>query len=101
MFRAFVDKFGPRWDTSSSHRIWEKVVPQLALTNPMLMNALLMMGCQGMIQMDPSFPVKPLVYHQKVLQDLIPYLVDHGRIQDEAALVAAILLRGFEERHGK
>jgi hypothetical protein len=95
MFRAFVDKFGPRWDTSSSHRIWEKVVPQLALTNPILMNAL------RMIQMDPSFPVKPLVYHQKVLRDLIPYLADHGRIRDEATLVAAILLRGFEERHGE
>jgi hypothetical protein len=59
------------------------------------------MGCQSMIQMDSSFPVKPLIYHQRILHDLITYLADHGRIQDEAALVVAILLRAFEERYGE
>jgi hypothetical protein len=100
LFRMFVDSFAPRWDTTSSHGVFEKVVPQLALTNSMLLNAVLMMGSQVACQADPSFPVKPYLYHDRVLQGLIPYLADHGRIQDEATLVAAMLLRGFEEFHG-
>jgi hypothetical protein len=54
-----------------------------------------------MNQVNPLFPVKPFVYHERVLRDLIPYLADHGQIQDEATLLAAMLLRGFEEYHGE
>jgi hypothetical protein len=67
----------------------------------MLLNAVLMIGSQCMNQVNPLFPVKPFVYHERVLRDLIPYLADHGQIQDEATLLAAMLLRGFEEYHGE
>jgi hypothetical protein len=72
----------------------------MALTNSMLLNAVFMAASQMICRKDASFPVKPYLYHEQVLQGLIPYLADHGRIQDEATLVAAILLRGFEEFHG-
>lgn len=100
LFRVFVDTHAPRWDTTSSYSVFEKVVPQMALTNSMLLNAVLMTASQIVCRTDASFPIKPFVYHEHVLQDLIPYLADHGRIRDEPTLVAAMLLRGFEESFG-
>jgi hypothetical protein len=100
LFRIFVDTFAPRWDTTNTHNVFEKIVPQMALTNSMLLNAVFMIASQIICRTDTSFPVKPILYHERVLQGLIPYLADHGRIQDEATLVAAMLLRGFEEFHG-
>jgi hypothetical protein len=101
LFRVFVDTFAPRWDTNNSHHVFGRLVPQMALKNPMLLNAVLMKASQTICHIDASFPAKPFAYHERVLQGLIPYLANHGRIQDEATLVAAILLRGFEEFHGK
>jgi|TARA_R110002003_G_scaffold124_3_gene11189 hypothetical protein len=66
----------------------------------MLLNAIFMIACQHIRRYDASFPAKPFLYHERVLQQLIPYLAENGRIQDEATLVAAIFLRGFEELHG-
>jgi hypothetical protein len=100
LFRVFVDTFAPRWDTTSSYSVFEKTVPQMALENSMLLNAVFMTASQIICRTDASFPAKTFLYHERVLQGLIPYLADHGRIQDEATLVAAMLLRGFEESHG-
>ena len=100
LFRVFVDTHAPRWDTTSSYSVFEKVVPQMALTNSMLLNAVFMTASQIVCRTDASFPAKPFSYHERVLQDLIPYLADHGRIRDEPTLVAAMLLRGFEESFG-
>jgi hypothetical protein len=101
LFRIFVDTFAPQWDTTNANNVFEKIVPQMALTNSMLLNAVFMIASQIVCRTDASFPVKPFLYHERVLQGLIPYLADHGRIQDEATLVAAMLLRGFEEFHGE
>jgi hypothetical protein len=60
----------------------------------MLLNAIFMIACQHIRRYDA------FLYHERVLQQLIPYLAENGRIQDEATLVAAIFLRGFEELHG-
>lgn len=66
----------------------------------MLMNAILMTSAQHVLRHDPHFPAGPFVYHDRILQDLIPYLAEKGRIEDEATLVTAMLLRTFEEFHG-
>lgn len=66
----------------------------------MLMNAILMTSAQHVLRHDPHFPAGPYVYHDRILQDLIPYLAEKGRIEDEATLVTAMLLRTFEEYHG-
>jgi hypothetical protein len=97
LFRVFVDTHAPRWDTTSSYSVFEKVVPQMALTHSMLLNAVFMTASQIICRTDASFPAKPFVYHERVLQGLIQYLADHGRIRDEPTLVAAMLFRGFEE----
>jgi hypothetical protein len=72
----------------------------MALNNTVLLNAILMLASQHICQANASFPANPLIYHERVLQGLIPYLADHGRIKDEGTLVAALLLRAFEEFHG-
>jgi hypothetical protein len=100
LFRFWVDTAAQWWDITSSHNVFKEVVPQLALTNSMLLNAIFMIACQHIRRYDASFPAKPFLYHERVLQQLIPYLAENGRIQDEATLVAAIFLRGFEELHG-
>lgn len=101
LFRVFVDGFARRWDSYNSHDIFTTQIPQMALANPMLLDAIFMKASQTICRTDASFPAKPYVYHERLVQQLIPYLANHGPILDEATLVAAILLRGFEEFHGK
>lgn len=101
LFRVFVDGFARRWDSYNSHDVFTTQIPQMALANPMLLDAILMKASQTICRTDTSFPAKPYVYHERLVQQLIPYLANHGQILDEATLVAAILLRGFEEFHGK
>lgn len=101
LFRVFVDGYARRWDSYNSHDVFTTQIPQLALSNPMLLDAILMKASQIICRTDPSFPAKPYVYHERLVQQLIPYLANHGQILDEATLVAAILLRAFEEFHGR
>jgi hypothetical protein len=100
IFRFFVMNIAPTWDTTNSHNVFEKTVPQMALHNPMLLNSILMLASYHMNRANASSDAKPYMYHQRLLQELIPYLADHGRIQDEGTLVAAVLLSAFEEFHG-
>jgi hypothetical protein len=101
VFRFFVENIAPTWDTTNSHNVFEKTVPQMALHNRMLLNSILMLSSHHINRANASFDAKPYMYHQRLLQELIPYLADHGRIHDEGTLVAAVLLSAFEEFHGK
>jgi hypothetical protein len=100
LFRLYVDTVSQWWDVTNSQGIFKQVIPQLALSNPILLNAVLMKASQHIERYDTSYPAKPYVYHERVLQQLITYLADNGQIQDEATLVAAMFLRGFEELQG-
>jgi hypothetical protein len=80
--------------------MFREVVPKLALSNPMLLNAIFMISAQQIQRFDPTFQARPCEYHDRILQCLIPYLADRGRIEDEATLVAAMLLRRFEDLCG-
>ncbi|KAF1849119.1 uncharacterized protein K460DRAFT_375833 [Cucurbitaria berberidis CBS 394.84] len=99
LFRFWIDKASAWWDITSSHNIFREVVPKLALSNAMLMNAIFMISAQHIQRVNPAFPARPYMYHERILQQLIPYLAERGRIDDEATLVAAMLLRSFEEFH--
>ena len=101
LFRFWVDKAAAWWDITNSHSIFKEVVPKLALSNSMLMNAIFMISAQHIQRFDPSFPARPYMYHERILQQLIPCLAESGRIGNEATLVAVILLRSFEEFHGE
>ncbi|KAI4947311.1 hypothetical protein J4E91_006663 [Alternaria rosae] len=79
--------------------IFKNIVPKLALTSPMLMNAILMISGQCILRFDRYFPTRPYDYHERLLQSLIPYIAEKGQIEDEATLVAAMLLRNFEDFH--
>ncbi|KAI1673559.1 hypothetical protein L13192_00306 [Pyrenophora tritici-repentis] len=99
LFRFWVDKVAESLDLTSPESVFKEVTPKLALTNPMLMNAIFMTSAQHILRFDPYFPTRPYMYYDKILQVLIPYLAEKGRIEDEGVLVAAILLRAFEEFH--
>jgi len=99
LFRYWVDKAAESLDITSSTSIFKKVVPKLALASPMLMNAIFMISGQCILRFDPYFPTRPYEYHERILQSLIPHLAEKGRIEDEATLVAAMLLRNFEDFH--
>ncbi|CAO2653858.1 Nn.00g105910.m01.CDS01 [Neocucurbitaria sp. VM-36] len=99
LFRFWVDKAAAWWDITSSHDIFKEAVPKLALGNSMLMNAIFMISAQHIQRFDLAFPARPYLYHERILQQLIPYLAEKGNIEDEATLVAVMLLRSFEEFH--
>lgn len=100
LFRFWVEQASTSLDITNSAAVFKEVVPRLAFENPMLMNAIFMISAQNVLRYDPHFPAGPYVYHDRILQDLIPYLAEKGRIEDEATLVTAMLLRTFEEFHG-
>ncbi|RMZ69561.1 Arca [Pyrenophora seminiperda CCB06] len=99
LFRFWVDKVSESLDLTSPQSVFKEVIPKLALKNTMLMNAIFMTSAQHVLRFDPFFPTRPYMYHDRILQSLIPYLAEKGRIEDEGTLVAAILLRAFEEFH--
>ncbi|KAH7551317.1 hypothetical protein J3E72DRAFT_381509 [Bipolaris maydis] len=99
LFRFWIEKAAVSLDITSPVAVFKRVVPRLAFENAMLMNAILMTSAQHVLRHDPHFPAGPFVYHDRILQDLIPYLAEKGRIEDEATLVTAMLLRTFEEFH--
>jgi hypothetical protein len=99
LFRFWVDKAADSLDITSPANIFKRVVPKLALTSPILMNAIFMTSGQCILRFDPYFPTRPYEYHERLLHSLIPYLAEKGRIEDEATLVAAMLLRSFEDFH--
>lgn len=100
LFRFWVEQASTSLDITNSTAVFKELVPRLAFENPMLMNAIFMISAQNVLRYDPQFPAGPYVYHDRILQDLIPYLAERGRIDDEATLVTAMLLRTFEEFHG-
>lgn len=100
LFRFWVEKASDALDIMSPASIFKNIVPKLALTSPMLMNAIFMISGQCILRFDPYFPTRPYDYHERLLQSLIPYIAEKGQIEDEATLVAAILLRNFEDFHG-
>ncbi|KAI4640093.1 hypothetical protein J4E93_008893 [Alternaria ventricosa] len=58
-----------------------------------------MISGQCILRFDPYFPTRPYDYHERLLGSLIPYIAEKGQIEDEATLVAAMLLRNFEDFH--
>jgi hypothetical protein len=101
LFRFWMDRASESLDIVSPHSIFRSVVPKLALSNSMLMNAIFLISAQHIQRFDPTFPIRAYNYHERILQCLIPYLGEKGRIEDEATLVAAMLLRTFEDFHGE
>ncbi|KAH8725493.1 hypothetical protein GQ44DRAFT_219125 [Phaeosphaeriaceae sp. PMI808] len=99
LFRFWVENAADWLDITNSHNVFRDSVPQLAMHNSILLNAIFLIGSQHIRQVHPSFPVKSYLYHERVSQQLIPYLAEYGHIQDEGTLVAAIFLRAFEEFH--
>lgn len=100
LFRYYVKCVGPRIDIVSPENVFTDVIPRLACTNFMLLNAVFMIASQYILRVEPLFPAKPYVYQERTLQLLLAYIARYGKIEDEVALVTAIFLRGFEESHG-
>ncbi|KAH9861718.1 hypothetical protein J1614_011471 [Plenodomus biglobosus] len=101
LFRFWVEEAAGWWDSTSSNGIFKRIVSTLASQNSMLLSAILMYSAQHIQRFHANFPANPYFYHERLLQHLIPHLAEKGRIEDEATLVAAMLLRAFEEFHGK
>ena len=99
LFRFWIDKAADSLDITSPTCIFKRVVPKLALTSPILMSAIFMISGQCILRFDPYFPTRPYEYHERILPSLISYLAAMGRFEDEATLVAAMLLRSFEDFH--
>lgn len=99
LFRFWVEDAAGWWDSTSSNSIFKRIVSTLASQNSMLLSAILMYSAQHIQRFHANFPANPYFYHERLLQHLRPHLAEKGRIEDEATLVAAMLLRAFEEFH--
>lgn len=100
LYNYWTEKGASSLDILSSHNVFRNVVPRLALHNSMLMNAIFLVSAQQIQRSDPLYPAQTQIYHQKIMRQLIPYLAEPGSI-DEATLLAAMMLRSYEETLGK
>lgn len=100
LFQFWIERVATWFDVISPYNVFQTIVPEMAIQNTILRNAILLTSAQHIRRFDPQFPARPFIYHEKLLRSLIPYIAEKGMIEDEGTLVAAMLLRCFEEHHG-
>lgn len=100
LFQFWIEHVADWFDVLSPYHVFRNMVPAMAFQNTMLLNAVLLISAQHIKRFDHHFPAKPYMYHERLLRSLIPDIAEKGAIIDEGTLMAAMLLRCFEEHHG-
>lgn len=73
-----------------------RVVPELATTSPLLLNAILAVSAYQMTQSSQLDSSVPMELHERCIALLIPLLNDITQISDEV-VAATVLLRNYEQ----
>ncbi|KAG9953786.1 hypothetical protein KCU85_g1162, partial [Aureobasidium melanogenum] len=97
LLRHFVSHLAISFDLTDSSCHFRKIVPQRALNDPILMNAILAASARHLSRVSGGDPYIADTYHQKCIQHLIPILSDEAAVLDENLLASTVILRFLEE----
>lgn len=97
LLRYFVSHLAISFDLTDSSCHFRKIVPQRALNDPILMNAILAASARHLSRVSGGDPYIADTYHQKCIQHLIPILSDEAAVLDENLLASTVILRFLEE----
>ncbi|KAI4726689.1 hypothetical protein E4T49_05589 [Aureobasidium sp. EXF-10728] len=97
LLRHFVNHLAISFDLTDPACHFRKIVPQRALNDPILMNAILAASARHLSRVSGGDPYIADKYHQKCIQHLIPILSDEAAVLDENLLASTVILRFLEE----
>ena len=97
LLRHFVNHLAVSFDLTDSLCHFRNVVPQRALNDPILMNAILAASARHVSRVSGGDPYTADKYHQRCIQHLIPMLSDEAAVLDENLLASTVILRFLEE----
>ncbi|KAI4716118.1 hypothetical protein E4T48_07687 [Aureobasidium sp. EXF-10727] len=97
LLRHFVNHLAISFDLTDPSCHFRKIVPQRALNDPILMNAILAASARHLSRVSGGDPYIADKYHQKCIQHLIPILSDEAAVLDENLLASTVILRFLEE----
>ena len=73
----------------------------MAMENPMLLHGMFALSAQHLCRLDGSYRAEAFEHQVKCVKLMIPRFTESDGVKDEALLLTALLLRGFEEFVGK
>jgi hypothetical protein len=97
LLRHFVNHLAVSFDLTDCSCRFRNVVPQRAMNDPILMNAILAASARHLSRVSGGDPYTADRYHQKCIQHLIPMLSDEAAVLDENLLASIVILRFLEE----
>ena len=97
LLRHFVDHMAISFDLTDPSCHFRNVVPQRAMNDPILMNAILAASARHFSRVSGGDPYVADEYHQRCIQHLIPMLSDEAAVLDENILASTVILRYLEE----
>ena len=71
------------------------------MASPMLLHGMFALSAQHLCRLDGSYRAEAFEHQVKCVKLMIPRFTESNGIKDEALLLTALLLRGFEEFVGK
>ncbi|OCL07820.1 hypothetical protein AOQ84DRAFT_377346 [Glonium stellatum] len=97
LFRYYIDTVAPWYDICSPERHFAFLVPEMAISNPILLHGIFALSAQHLCLLNGSCRAESFEHHAKCVQLMIPRFAESDGVKDEALLLTALLLRGFEE----
>jgi hypothetical protein len=97
LLRHFVNHLAVSFDLTDCSCHFRNVVPQRAMNDPILMNAILAASARHLSRVSGGDPYIADKYHQRCIQHLIPVLSDEAAVLDENLLASIVILRFLEE----
>lgn len=97
LLRHFVEKLAISFDLTDPLCHFRNVVPQRAMNDPILLNAILAASARHLSRISGGDPYIADKYHQECIQHLIPMLNDETAVLDENLLASTVILRYLEE----
>lgn len=97
LLQHFVENLSSSFDLTDSLCHFRFVIPQLAVHDPILLNAILAASARHLSRTTNADPYIADKYHQECIQHLIPMLSDENAVLNENLLAATVILRFLEE----
>lgn len=101
LMRYYVDKIAICLDICYSSRHFALVVPQRAVSCPILLKAVFAAAARHLSRVTDFDPLMADPFHQECLRYLVPTLNSNDALMDENLLAAVVILRYLEEIEGK
>lgn len=86
-----------QFDVADSKRHFRKTAPIMAVSSPLLMNAILAISALHLSRVSDYDAYEAVRYHDKCLQSMVPMLNDHNEPKDENLLMTAVFLNLNED----